>query len=326
MRHTVFGAGLIGGYLGAALLVNDASVGWVVRDRVRQKLSQGIRVTDYLGNAYALEDLEFVDAQQSTEEPDFLWITIKCTALESALDDIRQLVKPSTVVICLQNGIGAEDYLKKALPDNTVVRGVMGANVIEQAPGHLHRGTEGSIELHDCPETRKLKAFFQLDLLPLALHEDIEGLVWAKLQLNLNNAVNAISDIPLKEELSDAGYRKILAAAQEELLAVANARNINLPKLTGVPPKLFPKILRLPTWLFTRVSSKTLTIDPKARSSMWCDLDEGRKTEIHFLNGAVVEEGEKVGVDCVVNRRLAELIGQIERGEIEKGISSREVF
>ena len=40
MRHTVFGAGLIGGYLGAALLVNDASVGWVVRDRVRQKLSQ----------------------------------------------------------------------------------------------------------------------------------------------------------------------------------------------------------------------------------------------------------------------------------------------
>lgn len=325
LAHTVFGAGLIGGYLGAALMANGAQVTWVVRDRVKAKLANGLRLTDYEGHDEQLKALQFFDSANHAAA-DFLWVTVKCTGLDAAIEDITAHVKPQTVIVSLQNGLGSEDILQAAFPDNKVVRGVFAANVVEPTPGHLHRGTEGGLDLGETPETEKLRHLIKHPVMPFALHQDIEGLVWAKLQLNLNNAVNALSDIPLKAELSDHGYRKVLAAAQKEMLKVVHAKNIELPKLTALPPKVLPYALGLPNWLYLRLAQKMLAIDPEARSSMWCDLDDGRKTEIAFLNEAVVEEGKKLGIDCPVNQKLVAMIRQIEDGHLEKGVASNAIL
>jgi len=325
MQHLVFGAGLIGGYLGAALMKSQQKVGWVVRSATQEKLSSGLRVTDYLNHDEKVTDLNFIDPHGSDElEPvDYLWLTIKCTALEKSLDDIRPLLQPTTVIICLQNGLGAEEVVQTAFPDNTVIRGVMAANVAELNPGHLHRGTLGGIDLPRCPDTENLQASFQFDGLPLGLYENLEGLLWAKLQLNLNNPINALSDIPLKNELSQRAYRRVLAAAIDELIQVAQAKGIRLPKLTPLPPAWIPTVMRLPDWLFVRVSAKMLAIDPKARSSMWSDLSDNRITEIDFINGAIVREGEALGIHCPVNKTITELIHQVERGEKKMGIEAQ---
>ena len=58
-----------------------------------------------------------------------------------------------------------------------------------------------------------------------------------------------------------------------------------------------------------------LDIDPHARSSMWEDISMGRKTEIEFLNEAVVRRGEKLGLDTPVNRKISALIHNLERGD-----------
>ena len=58
-----------------------------------------------------------------------------------------------------------------------------------------------------------------------------------------------------------------------------------------------------------------LDIDPHARSSMWEDISMGRKTEIEFLNEAVVKRGEKLGLDTPVNRKISALIHSLERGD-----------
>ena len=324
--HTVFGAGLIGGYLGSALMANGCRVTWVVRERVKAKLADGIRITDYEGHEEKLTELQCFDPEQASAAPDFLWITVKCTGLESAIADIAQHVGPKTLVVSLQNGLGSEDILQAAFPDNKVVRGVFAANVVEPSPGHLHRGTEGGLDLGMTPETAGLESVLTHSVMPFALHRDIEGLVWAKLQLNLNNAVNALSDIPLKAELSNRGYRKVLAAAQKEMLKVVAAKGIDLPKLTALPPKVLPVVLGLPDWIYLKLAQKMLAIDPEARSSMWCDLDDGRKTEINFLNGAVVEEGEKLGIACPVNQRLVDMIRQIENGALQKGVASSSIL
>jgi len=71
----------------------------------------------------------------------------------------------------------------------------------------------------------------------------------------------------------------------------------------------------LPNWLFLRLAKAMLDIDPHARSSMWEDISMGRKTEIEFLNEAVVKRGEKLGLDTPVNRKISALIHNLERGD-----------
>ncbi len=325
MQHVVFGAGLIGGYLGAALMKSQQNVGWVVRSATQEKLSSGLRVTDYLNHDEQVTDLNFIDPHSSIQrEPvKYLWLTIKCTALEKAMDDIRPLLAPDTLIICLQNGLGAESFVQSAFPDHRVIRGVMAANVAELEAGHLHRGTLGGIDLPRSADTEDLQSSFQFDGLPLSLYDNLEGLLWAKLQLNLNNPINALSNIPLKNELSQRAYRQVLAAAIDELIQVAAAKGIRLPKLTPLPPAWISTVMRLPDWLFVRVSAKMLAIDPKARSSMWSDLSDNRVTEIDFINGAIVREGEALGIHCPVNKAITELVHQVERGEKEMGIDAQ---
>ncbi|BFM17535.1 2-dehydropantoate 2-reductase [Maricurvus nonylphenolicus] len=323
--HVVFGAGLIGGYLGGALMAQGQEVGWVVRPATREKLDQGLLITDYAQHRQKLEILHFIDPQAGGESAEVLWLTVKCTALAAALENMAPLVGPNTIIICLQNGLGAESQVQAAFPCNQVIRGVLSANVAELKPGHLHLATEGGIDLPALPETAPLETLSS-ELLTFTLHHDIEAMLWAKLHLNLNNAINAISGIPLKEQLAQRGYRRVLAAAMRELMKVAKAKQIKLLKLTRLPPSLLPPLMSSPDWVFTRVANQMLAIDPEARSSMWVDLSEGRKTEIDFLNGAIVEEGERLGIACPVNKKLQQLVRSIEVGEISQGISSNELL
>ena len=116
---------------------------------------------------------------------------------------------------------------------------------------------------------------------------------WGKLLLNLNNALNALSGLPLATQLADRRWRLLLAAQIEEALAVLKAAGIAPARIEGVPPRLIPSILRLPDWLFRLVARRMLAIDPAARSSMWEDLAARRPTEIDYLQGAILALADK---------------------------------
>ena len=105
------------------------------------------------------------------------------------------------------------------------------------------------------------------------------------------------------------------AAAQREWLAVAAAEGVELVQFTAVKPSLMPAILSLPNWIFLRLAKAMLDIDPLARSSMWEDIQLGRKTEIEFLNQAVVKRAEALGIEVPVNRKISALIHSLEGGE-----------
>ena len=73
-------------------------------------------------------------------------------------------------------------------------------------------------------------------------------------------------------------------------------------------------VIGAPDWLFNNVFLKTWKIDAKARSSMADDLAAGRKTEVDYINGELVELAERLGVDAPVNRKIVELIRKAETG------------
>jgi 2-dehydropantoate 2-reductase len=195
-----------------------------------------------------------------------------------------------------------------------VLPGVVGFNVVNRGEGRFHCATEGALEVQRHAELAGSAAAFQRAGLPLTQRADMAGVLAAKLLLNLNNAVNALSGLPLKEQLSQRAYRRCLALAQREALTVYAAAGITPAKLTPLPPGWMPALLGAPDPVFTRVASRMLAIDPVARSSMWEDLEAGRTTEVDYLNGEITTLARSRGAQAPVNRRLVALIRDAEAG------------
>lgn len=319
--HVIFGAGLIGGYLAGALLSQGLNAAIIGRKKIVSKLENGFKITDLSGNQAQLPNVPVYQKEMI----DVLWLTVKCTAVETCISDLKELVQDSTIIVCCQNGFGSDQLVREAFPNNTVLNAVVGFNVAEQSPGHLHRSTDGKliVEHHDNIEPDLQKA--NSDLMPTQSSRNFLADQWAKLQLNIANPVNALSDIPVKAMTEDAGFRRIISDLMLELLTVTDALKLDLPKVTAVPGKLVPKIMRLPNWIFTRIAQKMLAIDSTARTSMWWDLSQGRLTEIDFLNGAVVREAERLGLPCPLNRRIVKLVHQVERGDQKIGFSAKQL-
>ncbi len=333
-RVMVFGAGCIGNYLAGSLLPfyqetpNKLSI--IARQSMVDKVnSSGLTVTDYLGNKHRTPSpisISTVDAFQAetpapevpeTEAPEILLLTVKCTAVDASIDDIKKLINDNTIIVALQNGIGSESHLIQAFPNNKVLTGIVGFNVVGQADGHYHRGTEGEvlIEHADNVGLTQLVEMFNQQHIPSELVANIEQVRWGKLLLNLNNAINALSDIPLKSQLEQASYRKVLAACMREALAALKRLGITPAKLTKVSPNLVPVILSLPNWLFKRVANQMLAIDPLARSSMWYDIGQNKITEIDYINGAVISLAEKARTKAPANTLVVRHIKEAEKAK-----------
>ena len=124
---------------------------------------------------------------------------------------------------------------------------------------------------------------------------------WGKLLMNLNNALNVLSDLPLQQQLSDRDYRRVLALCISEALRCMDKAKIKPVRVGKVMPRFLPFALRLPNTLFHILAKGMLKMDPEARSSMWEDLQGGRQPEIDYLNGEVVKLGQQNGISTPVN-------------------------
>jgi 2-dehydropantoate 2-reductase len=211
-------------------------------------------------------------------------------------------------VLSLQNGVANLAAARAAAPALEWIAGMVPFNVAELAPGHFHRGSSGLLAASDHPALRPWLGTFAAAGLPLALHADMRGVQWAKLLLNLNNPVNALSGLPLRAQLMVRGYRRVFAALQDEALAVLAAARIEPAQLTPLPARWMPALLRLPTPLFRLAAARTLRIDAKARSSMADDLALGRPTEIDALCGEVLRMAQGLNLAAPVNARIIGLV------------------
>ena len=317
MRIVVYGAGGIGCYVGGRLAAAGADVTLIGRQRLADELAEhGLHLTDYLGADLRVpaEQIRFETTPDAAAEADLVLVTVKSAATATAADELAAVLKPGAVVVSFQNGIRNGEILRERLPDRVVLTGMVPFNVLNRGGGAFHQGTEGGLDIARHPALDPYVATFARAGLPLTEHDDILPVQWAKLLLNLNNPVNALSDLPLRDELAQRAYRRCLAAAQDETLELLSAAAITPARLMAVPPQRLPMLLRLPDFLFRRLASKMLAIDPLARTSMWEDLEAGRRTEIDYLNGEVVRLAESLGRTAPVNAKLIELIRAVESG------------
>ena len=192
--------------------------------------------------------------------------------------------------------------------------GMVPFNVVQsRQDGHsprFHRATSGTMLI--AAGVPGLHEVLDVPGAAVAEHADMTGVLWGKLLLNLNNALNALSGLPLAVELADRRWRVLLAAQIAEALTVLRAANIRLARIEAVPPRAIPSILQLPDFLFRAVAGRMLAIDPAARSSMWEDLERRRPTEIDYLQGAILELAGRTGLAAPVTARITRLVKDAE--------------
>ncbi|AWL12185.1 2-dehydropantoate 2-reductase [Saliniradius amylolyticus] len=318
-RHLVAGAGLIGGYIGGALQAAGAHVRFLGRPEKVGLWHDGLTLSDYQGHKARLEP-QCVTLDEM-EPVDIIWVTVKCHAVDSMARQLASALKSTTCIYCCQNGLGAEQSVRSLYPDIKVLRAMVPFNVVGQSQAHLHRGSQGelTLEMDGSGISQSVFKRFQSPLLPISLTEDIDVTLAAKLQLNLSNAVNALVDLPVKAMLQQRGYRCVIADLMEEWLRVVKASGRPLPKLTTLPATWLPALLRTPDWLFSRLAQSMLAMDDSVRTSMWWDIHNGKQTEVDYLNGAVVEQGRRLGIATPLNQAIVKLIHQLEKGEIRAG-------
>jgi 2-dehydropantoate 2-reductase len=305
------GAGSVGCFLGGALAVAGIEVHFVARPRVLQALREsGLTISDLENRRHHLDPAapQLHATPPAGLNPAVTLLCVKSGATAEAARQLDAALKPGSVVVSMQNGVGNVERAREAAPELQWRAGMVPFNVAELAPGHYHRGTAGGLAVEQDAALAALKPAFAAFGLHLKQRPDLRPIQWGKLLINLNNPVNALSGRPLRAELLERGYRRCFAALQTEALELLRAAGIAVAPVTPVPPERFAALLRLPTPLFRLLAARMLKIDAKARSSMADDLALGRKTEIDALCGEVVRLARREGRQAPLNARMQALV------------------
>ncbi len=313
MKFAIFGAGAVGCWIGARMAATGADVTLIGRAKLMAEISNGIRATDLAGGDVDAKPRTATDAS-AAREADIIVVTVKSTATTTAGRELAAVAKPDAVIVSLQNGVRNADLLAAALPGRRVLAAMVEFNVIKPAPATYHRATIGKLIVQADPGALPLAVAWRAAGITTQIREDMPAVLWGKLVLNLNNAINALSGVPLATEMVQRDFRRCFAAAQREALGALAAAKMPIAQLIAIPPKWMPTLLSLPDAIFRVVAKRAVAIDPAARSSMWDDFEAGRPTEIDFLQGEVIALADKLGRAAPVNRGLVRLVRDAEAG------------
>ena len=318
-RIVIYGAGMVGNYLGGRLHAH-ARVRLIARPSIASSLNEhGLTVSDLHGYRQHIPAaaLDIATQPDAARDATVVLVTVKSASTMQAAHELADVLAPDTLVISFQNGLRNTADLRAALPSCQVLAGMVPFNVTQPEPAHFHQASSGRLAVERSKALApSLLAAFDASGLRLQQHDDMQAVLWAKLLINLNNPLNALSGLPLREELAQRPWRQCLALLQREGLQVLQAAGIRPAQLTALPMRWLPRVLSLPDALFHRVAARMLAIDPLARSSMWDDLQAGRRTEVDYFNGEIVTLAKSKGMRARMNAHIVALMREAEQSQV----------
>src|SRR3954464_12656858 len=188
----IAGAGSIGCFVGGMLAAGGRHVSLLARPRVIAEIEAGgLRLTSFEGFDRTIDAkaLTLSDDPSIFADAGVVLVTVKSADTSDMADIIARNASPDVVIVSLQNGVGNVAVLRNRLPGRRVLGGMVPFNVIALGEGRFHRATSGDIviERDEAGTAQKLS----VPGLTIRPTDNIEGLLWGKLLLNLNNALNA---------------------------------------------------------------------------------------------------------------------------------------
>ncbi len=323
----VAGAGSIGCFVGGMCAAAGRRVALLARPRVIGEIeANGLRLTSFEGFDRQIKSSELTLSRDPSVFSDaaVVLVTVKSADTAGMADIIAKHTPDDAVIVSLQNGVGNVPVLRERLPGRRVLGGMVPFNVVAPGEGRFHRATSGDIVIErDAAATADR---LSVPGLKLRATDNIIGVQWGKLVVNLNNALNALADLPLRRQLAQRPWRRLFADQMAEGLSAMKAEGIRPVSSTPIPVSWTPPLLRLPDAVFGMLLGGTMKIDPEARSSMWEDLQRGRRTEIDYLQGVITAIADRYGLEVPLSRRIMELVRNAEAsGKGSPGLTPEQI-
>jgi 2-dehydropantoate 2-reductase len=261
-------------------------------------------------------------ARQSVAEAggpfDYVLLTVKGHDTLDALEEVRPALQAGTVLGSFQNGVGNEEAILSALPDQPLLAGSLTLPVSVEQPGvirqHSRRGGVGlapvSPEVNVAPLVRR----FEQAGFPARRYADYRAMKWSKLLINLlGNAQSAILDLPPAQVFLDTELFKYERLAFLEGVAVMERMRLPIVSLPGYPVKLLRRVMSLPSFLAQPILEPRMSgARGNKMPSLWWDLRRARgRSEARFMNGAVVDAGARHDQSTPINSVLWAILEQI---------------
>ena len=307
MKIAILGAGSLGCAIGGVLAEAGNDV-WLINrnDKLVNVLnSKGLTLRD--GGIDRLVPVKAATSAQAVGAVDLVIILVKSFDTAAAMSAAMALVGPQTHVLSLQNGVGHEEVLAELVGRERVIGGKTYAGGTQLGLGHISIGTrgketiigelDGGLNGEVTERTTQIAALFTAAGLQTTVSSNIMQTIWEKLLVNVSTgALCAITGLPYGELYAVPEVETTAIAAVSEAMAVAKASGV---QLTTKDPKQ--------PWLKAAAG-----LPPEFKTSMLQSLEKGTITEIDYINGAVVRQGEKYGIPTPVNQTLVACIKGIE--------------
>lgn len=299
-RVLVFGTGALGCLFGARLARSgiDVTVVGTWAEALETMDRRGITVVDQDGEWSAPVRTARLGA--AVEPAPLAFVFVKSHQTASVAPALAQVLAPDGLAVTLQNGLGNAEALAASLGADRVLTGITVVGAFLTGPGRV-RATPGRVVLGTRPErdhaVTALAEWLRAAGFSVEVTPAIEAPIWRKLAANCAiNALSALRGVRNGALLDEPGDGAVVEAAAREVGAVAAARGVDLGE---DPLALTLEVLRQ-------------TADN--RSSMLQDVEQRRRTEIDALNGAVVREGQRLGVPTPINEELWRKVRALEDG------------
>lgn len=300
MRILVVGPGAIGS-LFAAMLASGGHEVWLLgrrREVVDTINREGITIQQiWTGATLRIPVRATVDPRDAAPA-ELIVMCAKSPGTLQATRDALPSMGDGTVFLTVQNGLGNVDTMASVVGRERVLAGVTSNGTTLPGPGsvrHTWMGdtTIGELDGQVTERLERVAEAFRQSGIKIVVSRSVDQLIWTKLvgscAMNPLAALLRVRNGQLVE-LPEA--RKLLGAVIREVLAVAEARGVALLPFSETVEKVETNCRNNAT----------------NKMSMLQDVERGAPTEIDYINGAVVREGEAVGVPTPINWTLTQLV------------------
>jgi 2-dehydropantoate 2-reductase len=277
--------------------------------------------------------LHVTDAQQLAKEKpvEIAFVCMKSYDTAWATTLIKQYLAPDGFVVSLQNCMNEETIAGIIGWGKTLGCIASSITVNLPDPGHIHRGAGKHGASHTVFRTGEVhgritpRAQEVCRLVGLAdsakVTDNLWGERWSKLVANvMANGMSACTGLTGRQILESEALRRFQLRLGSEAIRVGQVQGYRLEEILHLEPEIIARAGEGDTAAMKATDEQRFKDAKKTsaeqRPSMGQDMMKGRRTEIEFLNGLVVREGEKVGLACRANSALTDIVKRVERGDL----------
>lgn len=319
LSFLVIGAGAVGGITASLLRKNGYDVEIVCKHEDYAALirDQGIELRGVCGN-FKIKMPAYASVSLVQKKKDFILHATKATDMTKAAVEAKELLGEGSYMVSMQNGI-CEDELGEIVGKDKIIGCVTGWGATMEQPGKLIMTSTGDFIIgypgKEPDNKLQILADALSSVVTVRTTGNIMGHLYSKLIINsCITSLGAICGLYLGDMLSRRKVRRIFIEIIREAMAVADSLNLKTEVFGG---KLdFGKFIKGDSFYdHLRRHLLILIIGFKYRrlkSSSLQSLERGRPSEIDYLNGYIVRNGEKTGVPVPVNQMIVNIIHEIE--------------